>query len=287
MKPVYLNLTQDALDRAYDQSVWAPTMSATLAAYATRSAEYRAEVPPQVLRYHDDDMGQIDLFPAKGDGAPGPLIFFVHGGAWRSGDRSMYSFLARNLQPAGCAMAIPDFPKIQEVGLIAMVERAADALRHLIAAGHADNGLILSGHSSGAHMAGCLACGAAGEDIARATDATLLVSGMYDMEPVLLSSRRSYVHLTAVEALRLTARAHLDDIAARHNALFFGAGESPEFKRQSRDFAADLEPLGKLASCAEIDSYDHFSVLLESFETESKLASAMIAAVDAVRQPAM
>ncbi|SOC15386.1 arylformamidase [Stappia indica] len=274
MSAVYLNYSQAELDRAYDQSCWAPGMADTLAAYTALSLAQRQETPAETVRYADDDMGGIDVFNGSADG---PLIYFLHGGAWRSGDRSMYSFLARNLERTGCPLAVPDYPKIQSVGLPAMVDRVAAALRALLAQrpDYARRGLVLAGHSSGAHLAACLATGAGGADIAQRVSACLLVSGIYDMEPVLLSSRRNYVDLTGAEALRLSPLEHIEVLEPGRIVLAYGSRESPEFVRQAEAFGRALVSMRHDVRMLRIEDRDHFSILLECNDPASALWQAL------------
>ncbi|GAA6177703.1 alpha/beta hydrolase [Sulfitobacter pacificus] len=267
MNTVYLEYTQQELDRAYQQSDWAPSMDQTLAEYGSISEAQRKETPPEVLGYATDEMGDMDLF--MGD-APGPLIYFIHGGAWKTGDRSLYSFLAKNLDHINCPLAVPDFPKIQSIGLPGIVDRVATALRTLLTVrpDYQQRGLILAGHSSGAHLAACLATGAGGTDIAHQTTGCLLVSGIYDMEPVLISSRRSYVDITSNEARKLSPIHHSDGLNGTNLTLAYGAHESPEFIRQAEAFGKTLIDNGKAARTLHIRGHDHFSILLDSLSPD-------------------
>jgi arylformamidase len=96
--------------------------------------------------------------------------------------------------------------------------------------------LHLSGHSSGAHVAAVVATDPRVGPLLRSVT---LLSGLYDLEPALLSARGAYVRLDAAEALALSPIHHVHRIAAPV-VLAYGEGESPEFIRQSRDFAARL-----------------------------------------------
>jgi len=271
---IYLEYTQYELDRAYDQSVWAPDMLKTLNYYAEVSEEVRKVSYPSALSYADDAMGGIDVFQSA---APGPLVYFVHGGAWKSGDRSMYSFLARNFAGIGCPLAIPDFPKIQMVGLPEMVERVAQGLRGVLAAfpGYARRGVIIAGHSSGAHLAACLAVGQGGSDIPALMTGCLLISGIYDMEPVLMSSRRHYVTLDEVEAKRLSPLHFADQLAGARLSIVFGSAESPEFIRQAQVFAQAASNTCPNVQVQSLNGYDHFSILLETLRSDSRILEAI------------
>ncbi len=70
--------------------------------------------------------------------------------------------------------------------------------------------ILVSGHSSGAHMAALLAMqdwAALGVDAA-AFLGFVCINGSYDLEPVLLSSRRLYIDLSEAEARQMSPILH-------------------------------------------------------------------------------
>ena len=106
--------------------------------------------------------------------------------------------------------------------------------------------VFIGGHSSGGPLAA----------VAMTTDWTehglppdavkggLLMSGMYDLEPVRLSWRRSYVAFTDAMEEAMSPQRHLERIGAPV-VVSVGTLETPEFQRQATDFAAALEAAGK------------------------------------------
>ena len=103
------------------------------------------------------------------------------------------------------------------------------------------NALYLSGFSSGGHLGGCVVITewekqGLPRDILKGA---VLGSGMYDLKPVRMSARSSYVKFTDEMEQALSAMRHLDKV---HTPLVLTIGllETPEFQRQSRDFAAAL-----------------------------------------------
>ena len=66
LTPVFLDYTQEELDRAYDQSVWAPQMAELEAANGVASAEVRQRLPPRTERFGPGDTDLIDIFAPPG-----------------------------------------------------------------------------------------------------------------------------------------------------------------------------------------------------------------------------
>lgn len=91
-----------------------------------------------------------------------PLTLFVHGGSWRSGTYldSIGSAKVRHLLGKGYAFASVDYRLFPTVTVEEQVQDVADALSHLIT--HASElgidptGVVLMGHSSGAHVVALL-----------------------------------------------------------------------------------------------------------------------------------
>jgi arylformamidase len=120
----------------------------------------------------------------------------------------------------------------------------------------------LSGHSSGAHLGGVVLTTdwqgfGVPPDIIKGG---LCISGIYDLKPVRLSARSSYVKFTDEMEDALSPQRHL----RRLNApliLAYGTLETPEFQRQSRDFAAALKATGKPEELLVAAEYSHFEIL--------------------------
>src|SRR5205085_12159569 len=122
------------------------------------------------------------------------------------------------------------------------------------------NRIYLSGHSSGAHLAGV----AVATDWARDHDlpadlvkGAVLCSGLFDLKPARLSARSNYVKFTDSMELALSPQRHLAVINAPL-VVAYGTLETPEFQRQSRDFAAAVEAAGKPVRLLVGRGYNHF-----------------------------
>jgi hypothetical protein len=85
----------------------------------------------------------------------------------------------------------------------------------------------------------------------------LLGSGMYDLKPVRLSQRDSYVKFTDAMEQELSAQRHFDRL---HTPLILTHGtlETPEFQRQSRDFYAAVKAAGKPIELRVGQGYNHY-----------------------------
>lgn len=276
-EPVFLHLSQEDLDRAYDQSFWAPDAAETLASYTQLSAEVRDQYPYQTYSYGPSSDEHLDVFPSAGTRAP--VVMFIHGGAWRMSTKNEASFPAPTFVDAGVHYVAPDFSQLPAVRLPDMVKQLRRAIVWLFKnAAHfgGDRQQIhLVGHSSGAHLTAVLAAtnwAAYGLPRNVIKTATCL-SGMYDLYPVLLSSRREYVKLTPRERDDLSPILHLDRIRGPL-VLAVGTQESPEFIRQTEQFGAALRE--RSPHCFRAQDVDHFELPLRLRDASAPLTAKVL-----------
>jgi arylformamidase len=88
----------------------------------------------------------------------------------------------------------------------------------------------------------------------------LLCSGVFDMEPIRLSSRGDYIKFTDKMESEFSPMRHIDQLQAPL-IVAFGSHETPEFKRQSRDFATAVSNAGKEVELVVAENYNHFEIL--------------------------
>ena len=87
----------------------------------------------------------------------------------------------------------------------------------------------------------------------------LCMSGMYDMTPVRLSWRRTYVNFNDSMVDAMSAQRHIDKLRAPITVTY-GTLETPDFQRQSRDFAAAVKAAGKAVQVIEAPNYHHLEM---------------------------
>jgi arylformamidase len=278
---VWLDMDQKALDDAYDQLVYAANRDQLTKRRIINSAAARKRIgEPLRFAYGPTPVEGLDVFrasptqpsPASGGGkrggTGGPIAIFVHGGAWRSGSASDYSFVAEPFVRAGGNFVVLDFTTVDEAGgsLFPMVEQVRRAIGWVYRNADKFVGdrerLFLIAHSSGSHLAGCAVThdwpkeGLPRDILKGAT----LSSGMYDLKPVRLSKRSQYVKFTDAMEQELSAIRHLDKLVTPLN-ISYGTYETPEFRRQCRDFAAAVKAAGKPVELLVGEAYNHFEML--------------------------
>jgi arylformamidase len=268
---VWLDLTQAELDAAYDQNAYAPNREQILARNAANSERARARLgAPKRYAYGPTPVEGLDVYPTRR--AAAPINVFIHGGAWRGSVAKNNAIAAELFVNAGAHYVVPDFAWVQDVG--GSLLPLADQVRRAVAwvyRNAADFGgdparLYVSGFSSGAHLAGVLLTTDWVKDFGLPADVLkggLCISGMFDLKPVRLSSRSTYVAFTDQMEQALSPQRHLDKLVAPL-IVAYGTLETPEFQRQSRDFAAAVAAAGKRVELLVGEGYNHFE-LYETF----------------------
>ncbi|WP_239806571.1 alpha/beta hydrolase [Croceicoccus hydrothermalis] len=116
------------------------------------------------IRYGNDALQTLDFFPGAGSGTgPRPLIVFVHGGAWVSGDKSDSTGTAkiRHYTHAGYNFATMNYRLLPDVDIRDQAQDVADAvamLRNSAQTLYIDpRRIVLMGHSAGGHLAALVA----------------------------------------------------------------------------------------------------------------------------------
>jgi len=264
---VFLDMDQQALDDAYDQEIWAPNRALVVERRKAASERARAILgTPKRVAYGPSEHEGLDIFDCGTKGAP--VNVFVHGGAWRRNVAADYALQAETLVRAGAHCVIIDFINVDQAqgDLFPMYQQVRRALawvyRNAESFGGDRDRLYVSAHSSGSHLTGVvLTRGLSEEKLPPdAYKGAVLLSGMYDLMPVRLSKRSSYVKFTDTMVEQLSAQRHLDGLHAPL-VLAYGTCETPEFQRQSRDFAAAIKARGKPVELIEGLAYNHFELL--------------------------
>jgi arylformamidase len=264
---VWLDMDQKELDDAYDQRVYAPNMQQVIARCERVSERVRERLgAPKRLAYGPTPIEALDLYTAKAANAP--INIFVHGGAWRAGLAKGNAHHAEMLVNAGAHLAVLDFNNVIETGgnLMTMADQirrgVAWVYKNARSFGGDPERICVSGHSSGGHWVGVLLTTDWQKDFGMSP--TLIKggvagSGMFDLKPVRLSARSNYVKFSDEIEQQFSAQRHLDKLVAPV-ALVYGTAETPEFQRQSRDFATAVRAAVKPVTLSVMEGYNHFEV---------------------------
>ncbi len=244
----------------------------TIAALSRRARSERPVVCD--LAYGSDPRERLDLFPGP---AEAPVVAFIHGGYWRSQERSAYAFVAPALLDRGVSVAVLGYPLAPAAPLARILGGLTRALHWLRAEGRrhgAGTGpLYLAGHSAGGHLAAALAAGIGTGDVAPVPVAgCLCLSGIFDLRPILSTSINRDLGLDAAGAEALSPL--LQPPGSGWLIAAYGAQETAPFRLQAERQTDHWRKGGALAELLPVPGRNHYNVLLELAQSESAVLAA-------------
>jgi arylformamidase len=268
-------------ERQYSPSSCVPALAPYLEAYGTRSreAERRCRCRKD-LRWGEQADETFDYFPAAVRDAP--LLVFFHGGHWQELSKNESLFAAPDCAANGIAFAAVDYTLAPKANLAAIVDqsrRAIVSLHHQAAAlGFNPRRIYVAGSSAGAHLAAMLLVegwqthhGLPREAVAGA----ILLSGVYDLQPLVGTYIDAALQLTATDVATLSPiRAKL--ALPVKTIVAWGQNETSEFKRQSRMFASKLREGSFPVLEFEVARANHFDIVFGLADPTTPLGRATI-----------
>lgn len=221
------------------------------------------------LRYGEEARSTLDVFPAKTAKA---TLVYIHGGYWRAGAARDNSAIAEHFCNAGVAVFLVNYTLCPDSTVPAIVQQLAQALEWVKTLG-SDYGatpdqLYLCGTSAGAHLAAMLL--ASDPCIAGAC----LISGIYDLAPVLEVTVNAEIGLTRDTARQMSPMFHLP-VGHPRLVMAVGGQEPPLWTQQTRDYRAHCVTQGLVCDLLEIAGANHFSVVEALYHKTAPIADAM------------
>src|SRR5829696_5151380 len=158
---VWLDMDQQELDDAYDQTVYAPNREEIRARRAANNAIAIGIIgTPERVAYGPTEIEKVDIYKTKAPNAP--VMIYIHGGAWKGGSSSQVAYMAEVFLNAGAHFIAVDFNNVNEVGvsifpMVDQVRRAAAwVYQNAKSFGGDPARIYVTGHSSGGHLASCV-----------------------------------------------------------------------------------------------------------------------------------
>jgi arylformamidase len=272
------HLNPEFVEKQYNNRALVPDHGEYFARWERDSVFVRGTVPCMLdLPYGPDARHRVDLFRAA---KPRGTLVFIHGGYWRSLDKSMFSWLAAPWVAAGMNVAMPNYRFCPGVRIEDIVEDALAVMNWLFeSAAHNDFAMqrvVVGGHSAGGHLTAALLATPRERlafDPARIAGG-VPISGIFDFEPLRYFSFNADFGLDERAVARLNLGGRPPTVRAPL-VVAVGADESAEFRRQSALLAEAWAP--QVQSLLVLPGINHFSIVDAFAERGQPLFEAALA----------
>jgi len=264
-------------DRMYNNRALVPDHADYFARWAEESRRAREEHPCEIdIAYGTGPGETLDVFPAEQAG--GPVLVFIHGGYWRSLDKSGHSFVGPAFTRHNACVVVPNYALCPAVTIpqitLQMVRAVAWTWHNIRRYGGDPRRIVVAGHSAGGHLAAMLlTCMWQQHDASLPRDtlrSALSISGLHDLEPIMRAPFLQETLQLTPEQVEQASPCRLP--APRSGTLYsvVGGEESAEFHRQNR-LVQEAWGTRRVPVCEALPGLHHFNVLDALVEPRHRL----------------
>ncbi|HEY4968179.1 MAG TPA: alpha/beta hydrolase [Puia sp.] len=266
---VYKNYNQQQLDDQYNTRLHVPDY----AMYFDRCEKLSRQTVEQhdILReipFGDHPKERLDIFPSKIPHSK--TLVFIHGGYWHLLDKDMFHFLADFFLKYDVTTVLINYPFAPLSPMSEIVHSCRKALRWIHENIKRFNGdpaeLYLMGHSAGGHLASMMLV----EEEARFLRAVISLSGLFRLEPVMLSYLNESIGLDRENAMK-NSPVFLEPANDCPLLLVTGSEETDEFQAQSEELYQCWKNKNSNTSLLMVPQKNHYSILEAVTEKDSTL----------------
>lgn len=224
--------------------------------------------------YGSGERQKYDLFRPKPGSGSAHTLLYIHGGYWQRGDRKGNSFVAREFNARGIAVAVPSYSLCPAVGVMDIVLE----LRQCVKAVHeaTKQKVVVAGHSAGGHLAAAMLAtdwskvGGVPTDVVKSAYS---ISGVFDLPPLVTTSINEALKLDVARARAASVTNWAAPAKDRTLVAAVGGDESQELIRQSLAIAGNWSRAGLKAECVVVPATNHFTIVEELTLPESAMVA--------------
>lgn len=227
----------------------------------------------------DANKNKLDLYLPK-DQKDFPVLLFVHGGAWKNGDRKFYSKLGSMFARNGVGAVVISYrlsPKVKHPAHIQDVARAfAWTYRNIAHYGGRPDQIFICGHSAGAHLVALLATNGSylkEEHLSPANiKGVIPISGVFQITP----GRLADVFGTDAEVCRQASP--IQNLSGKQPPflLIYADKDYKLFDQYAQAMERALKKQGSEASSVMVKDRTHITIIINATYTEDPAAQAIL-----------
>jgi acetyl esterase/lipase len=248
------------LEKVEGRGITLPPMTIADTVEARKDITYIAGLEADAAKH------KLDLYLPKGK-TGFPVFIFIHGGAWRSGDRSNYPALGNRFAKEGIGVVVPSYRLMPGAPHPAQIEDALAAVEwavaHVAEFGGDPKRVYLGGHSAGGHLSAY-----AGLDprFRGKLKGVIPMSGVYDMTQM-QGFPADKVDPSPIHRIAADAPPFL---------ITYCQNDYPTLPAQARAFHAALVKAGLKAELVYVPGKNHISEIADVWRDDDPTARAIL-----------
>ena len=270
---VYKHYNQEQLNNQYNTRLQEPGY----AGYFDRWERVSGQTAEQntimkEISFGDHPEERLDIFPSNIPHSK--TLVYIHGGYWHLLDKVMFHFLAEHFLKYNVTTVFINYPLAPRSSIDEIVVSCRKALRWLhnnIVRFNGDPAeLYLLGHSAGGHLASMMLV----EEEAKFLRAVISLSGLFRLEPVMLSHLNDSIGMDRENVLK-NSPVFLTPAFDCPLLLVTGTDESDELKAQSEELYQCWKNKFSNIHLLKLPQKNHYSILDAVIEKDSALRDAI------------
>ena len=231
---------------------------------AQHSLAYQSNLNYSLAKDTKDET--LDYFAAK---THGPLVVYIHGGYWQELSKDESCFMAPGILEQGINLAVINYTLAPGATINQMIAQCCRSVAWLInqsdKLGFDSSKIIIAGSSAGGHL--CASVLQAAQQSLHGLSphwisGALLISGVYDLRPLVGTSINQPLNLTIENATDLSPGLFTNQ-GFPPCVIAYGSNETQEFKRQSQEYQQQLLSDGVRSQCIEVHGRNHFDIVFD------------------------
>ncbi|MEW6363582.1 MAG: alpha/beta hydrolase [Acidobacteriota bacterium] len=256
---------------------------------SVQAQDYTVKIKKNIA-YGPESLNKLDVYRPK-ELKSAPVLVFIHGGAWMSGDKSEYAELGKTFSGYhGLVTVVANYRLSPEVQHPAHVEDVAAAIRWVVKNvgryGGDPQHVFLFGHSAGGHLVSLVATDEtylAQVGLApSAIDGVVSASGAYDLSklPLLVFGPAFVSAFGTTDKSVLKAASPVTYVGAGQAPLLITYAETdlPGLTSNAKSFHNLLTKKGLSSELQQLKGYDHYTEIasVNTGEPDSPMAMAVL-----------
>ncbi|XP_059804395.1 kynurenine formamidase [Hypanus sabinus] len=265
-------MDKEELERQYSPTCWSHRMDRTtvieshLKEITEGTIKGRKEAQTKLDEaYGQEDCEKLDIYLPPNPATASALLIYFHGGYWQMLSKDLSGFMVPPLVKAGVIIVVIDYVLAPKGNMDLIVSQVRRSVAY-ITQQYSGMSVYICGHSAGAHLGAMVLCTDWAEySVSPNIKGALLVSGIYDLRPIVHTYVNDPLQMTEDDAVRNSPMEFVNTMKGLDRSseivVAVAQNDSNEFRKQSQEYYQAIKAAGFNASFHDISNRDHFDII--------------------------